>query len=196
MSQLTFGVFVAVQAQLGVKGEVTAEFQEERAEIAVERVDVVVVHHRSGSHNPWIRCTSLRVPALLGAKHRGFFLGFADEHHALMAGKLAEMFGHHIVFALSLPKLHERDIPACGEGFQRRHEAAAHRTHQRCRRDRLAPVLAEEPYNPLFGLQPRHIDVEIHPVDALHRQLHMIAENIRHTLCYHRRGSGRSGFAS
>src|SRR5262249_10266123 len=36
----------------------------------------------------------------------------------------------------------------------------------------------------------------VHPVDALYRELHMIAENIRHTLCYHRCGSGRSGFAS
>jgi len=57
-------------------------------------------------------------------------------------------------------------------------------------------VLADGPYDPLFGLQPRHITIEVHPVDARHRDLHMIAENIRHTLCYHRRGPGRSGFAS
>jgi hypothetical protein len=103
------------------------------------------------------RCTGLRVPAPLGAKHRGLFLGLADEHNALIGGKLAQVFSHHVVLALSLSKLLERDTPLCGEVFQRGHEAAGHRTHQRRGGDRLATVLAEEPYNPLFGLQPRHI---------------------------------------
>src|SRR5215475_7522104 len=73
--------------------------------IPIECVDVVVVHPSGGSHDPWIGCTGLRVPAPLGAKHRGLFLGLADEHNALIGGKLAQVFSHPIVLALSLTKL-------------------------------------------------------------------------------------------
>jgi len=48
--------------------------------------------------------------------------------------------------------------------------------------------------NPALALQTRHVDVEIHPVDAFDRKLHMAIENIGHALCYHAPGSGR-GFA-
>ena len=76
--------------------------------------------------------------------------------------------------------------------FQLRHEAPAHRAHQGRRWQRLATMLAEEPHDPLLVLQPRHIDVEVHPVDPLDRKLHMMAENIGHALCYHPIGSGRA----
>src|SRR5207245_5373868 len=50
----------------------------------------------------------------------------------------------------------------------------------------------EKPYNSLFALQPRHIDVEVHPVDPFDRKLHMTVDNIGHALCYHCLGSGRA----
>ena len=78
------------------------------------------------------------------------------------------------------------------EAFQRRHEAPAHRAHQGRRRQRLSAMLPEEPHDPLLVLQPRHIDVEVHPVDPFDRKLHMMAEDIGHALCYHRPGSGRA----
>ena len=49
----------------------------------------------------------------------------------------------------------------------------------------------EETGRPVRALQPRHIDVEVHPVDPLDRQSDVIAENFRHALCYHPPGSGR-----
>ena len=84
------------------------------------------------------------------------------------------MLGHHIVLALAFAELHERNLVPRHEALQRRHEAAAHRVHQRRRRQRLPAMLAEEPHHPLFVLQPRHKDVEVHPVDPLDRQRHMI----------------------
>src|SRR6266851_10016372 len=56
-------------------------------------------------------------------------------------------------------------------------------------------MLAEEPDNPLFVLQPRHIDVEVHPVDPLNCELHMAVDDLGNALCYHPLGSGRAGFA-
>ena len=43
--QLTLGVFMAVEAQLGVIGKVAAELEKERPKITVDRIDVVVVDH-------------------------------------------------------------------------------------------------------------------------------------------------------
>src|SRR5207342_2739657 len=53
--ELALGVFVTVQAQLGIEWKVGAELEEERSEVAVHRIDVVVVHHRGGLHDPGIR---------------------------------------------------------------------------------------------------------------------------------------------
>ena len=78
------------------------------------------------------------------------------------------------------------------KAFQLRHKASAHRAHQSCRWQRLTAMLAEEPHDPLLGLQSRDIDVEVHPVDPLDRKLHMVAENVGHALCYHPAGSGRT----
>src|SRR5215472_15054695 len=48
----------------------------------------------------------------------------------------------------------------------------------------------------LFALQARHIDVEVHPIDPLDRQPHMMLDDLRYTLCCHPPGSDRAGFAS
>lgn len=88
----------------GLKGKVAAELQEKPAEITVECIDLVVIDHRGGPHDPRIWCAGPRVSALLGARHRGIFLRLADKHHALIGGKVAQVFVHHIVLALSLTK--------------------------------------------------------------------------------------------
>ncbi len=48
----------------------------------------------------------------------------------------------------------------------------------------MAPDDAQEGHHTLHVLEPRLVNVEIHPVDALHLQGHMIGENI----------SGASGY--
>jgi len=57
-------------------------------------------------------------------------------------------------------------------------------------------MFPEEPNDPLFVLQAGHKDVEVHPVDPLNRELHMMTDDLRYILCYHFPGSGRAGFAS
>jgi hypothetical protein len=57
-------------------------------------------------------------------------------------------------------------------------------------------MFPEKPDDPLFVLQAGHKDVEVHPIDPLNRELHMTTDDLGNTLCYHRPGSGRAGFAS
>jgi len=75
LRKLPLGVFVTVQAQLGIERKVAAELEEERPEIAVDRIDVIVVHHRAAPHDPGVWPASGRAPAPLGAEHRGCSLG-------------------------------------------------------------------------------------------------------------------------
>lgn len=192
LNELLLSVFMAVQVELGIERKVAAELEEEWTEIAVERVDVIVVHHRGGAHDPRIRLPGLRVPALLGAEHRRLLLRLADEHHPFGLPEFAQVLLHHVILALPLAELHQRYRVLCREALQLCHEAAAHRLHQRRRRQRLPTMLAKESHDPHLMLQPRHEHVEIHAVDPLDRKLHMMTEDIGHALCYHRTGSGRA----
>src|SRR5258708_19181523 len=101
------------------------------------------------------------------------------------------MLRHHGVLALSLAELHERNLMLRHEAFQLGDKTPAHRAHQRRRWQRLTAMLAEETHNPLLDLQPRHVDVEVHPVDPLDRELDILAENIGYALCYHLAASDR-----
>src|SRR5436190_6276435 len=58
LGQLALEVFVAVDAELGVVGKVGAELQEERSEVLVNAIEIVVVDHRGGFHDPRICCAS------------------------------------------------------------------------------------------------------------------------------------------
>src|SRR5712671_3738564 len=117
--ELAFGVFVTVQAQLGIERKVAAEFEEERPEIAVERVDVIVIDHRGRTHDPGIRPPGLRALALLGAEYRRLLLRLADKDHAFRPLEFAQMLCHHVVLALGLcetgpeePRVAPRSLPA------------------------------------------------------------------------------------
>ena len=129
--------------------------------------------------------------ALLGAEDRGLLLRLADEHDAFWLAEFCQILRHHAVLALALAELDEGNVMVRHHAFQLGDEVAADRTHQRRRRQRLATVLAEESDNPALALQTRHVNVEVHPVDALDRKRDMAIENIGHALCYHRQGSGR-----
>ena len=45
---------------------------------------------------------------------------------------------------------------------------------------RLAAMRAEEPGHAALGLEPRDVHVEVHPVDALDLQGHVVAQDLRH----------------
>jgi hypothetical protein len=68
LRELTLGVFMAVQAQLGVIREIATELEKERREIPVDGVDVVVVHHCRRFDDPRGRLAGPRATPLLGAE--------------------------------------------------------------------------------------------------------------------------------
>jgi hypothetical protein len=187
---------VAVQAQLGIERKVAAELEEERPEVAVDGVDVIVVHHCAAPHDPRVGPAGLRIAPPLGAEHRRVLLGLADEHHPFIESEVPQMFSHHGVLALPFFKRHKGKLmPGC-KVFERRHKAAGHRTHQCRRRHRLTAVIAKETVDAMLVLQARHIDIQVHPVDSLDRQPHMTLDDLGNAMWYHPPGSGRAGFAS
>jgi len=129
---------------------------------------------------------------LLGAEDRSFLLSLADEDDALLRREAAQPLGHHLVLALAFAEEHQRNLVPRDETIQRRDKPPAHRVHQSGRGQRLPAMRTEEAHCPIRALQGRHIEVEIHSVDPLDRQPHVIAEDIGHALCYHPHGSGRS----
>jgi len=78
--QLTLGVFMAVEAQLGIVGKVAAKLEKERPKIIVDGIDVVVVHHRRRLDDPRVRPAAVRAVPLLGAEDRRLLLGLADKN--------------------------------------------------------------------------------------------------------------------
>jgi hypothetical protein len=52
VGELAFGILMAIEAQLGIERKIAAELQEERAEIPVQRIDVIVVYPSIGPIEP------------------------------------------------------------------------------------------------------------------------------------------------
>jgi hypothetical protein len=110
----------------------------------------------------------------------------------LVGGEAAQMLGHHVVLALALGEQHHEQPMAGGKPFRCRDKPPAHRGNQHRGRQGLSALLAKEADRPMGALQPRDIDVQVHPVDRFDCQLAQIGENSGDALCYHPAGSGRA----
>ena len=144
---------MSVQAKLGIVRKVRAELQEERAEIPVHAVDVIVIDHGRRPDQPGIRGAGLFIAPPLGAKYGRFLLSLADEQHAL-GGELLPVGGSHIVFALALLELH------------------------RTGGELVTPMKSEEAGHSSRPLQRRHVHVQVHAVDSFDLQRHVLLENL------------------
>ena len=87
------------------------------------------------------------------------------------------MLGGDVVFALTLPKLNHRNLLSSGERFQCRHERLADRIHQSAGGELVATMESKEAGHTLFPLQSRNINVQVHPVDSLDLQRHVLLQN-------------------
>jgi len=63
------------------------------------------------------------------------------------------------------------------ERQDRRDEPAGDRLHHRTRGEGVTALL-EEPHDPEVALQLRHVQVEIHPIDALHLQRDVVRQHL------------------
>ena len=171
---------VAVDAQLGVVGEVGAELEEERAEVVVHTVEVEVVDQPGRPNDPRVGL-ALVVAAFLGSEQAGLLLRPADEQHTLAPTgrlELGQELVHHVVLALALGEVHPRDLMDRGEPVHRGRERFGDLGQRRRRGDRQAELLMHVSDQPSRVLQARDVGVEIHPVDRLDLEHHALGENI------------------
>jgi hypothetical protein len=156
-----------VQTELARVGEVGAEFHEERAEVAIDAVEVEVGDHRRGPHEPRVGPAGLRVPAFLGAEDRCLLLRPADEDDPLGTGKARAVRGRDVLLALARMEGDQRNALGLHERVDGGAKALADGLHQRRRREGLAAVCAKEVDHPTLRLQAGDVEVEVQPVDAL-----------------------------
>jgi hypothetical protein len=147
-----------------------------RAEVAVHAIEVEVVNHPGRLHDPGIGL-ALVIVALLGPEQRGLLLRPPDEHDPLSAARRLEggqVLVHHIVFALPFGEVHPGDLLPLGETVHRRGEPVSDPGQRGRRGDRQAHLALHIPQQPAGVLQLRDVHVEVHAVDALHLERHML----------------------
>jgi hypothetical protein len=188
LGQLALEVFVAIDVELGVVRKVGTDLQEEGAEVLIDAVEVVVIDHRGCVHNPRIGSSRLCTAPLLRPHHSRLLLGLADIEDAFRSLEASQVLLRDVVLALPLLEAHQIDALAVDERLDVANERLGHRRHRRRRGKSLAPMLAQEPHDAPYRLQQRHVDVEVHPVDPLELQNHVITQDVRHRSCYRHRG--------
>jgi hypothetical protein len=173
---LPLGPLVAVDAQLGGVGEVGAELEEERAEIGIDAIKIEMAGQRGGAHQPRVRA-AVGVVAPLGPPHPRFLLRPADVQHSFPGPEVSQEPLGDVVLAL-LAEVHQFQAAGGDEVMDVRDERLRHRVHQRRGRKLVTAVPDEEAASPGAVLQPGLPDVEVHPVDALNLETHMIGKDI------------------
>src|SRR5436853_3226554 len=135
---------MSIQIEPSVVGKVTAKLQEERAEVTVHTIEVVMIHHGRGSHNPWVALSGLRIPSLFRTKYGSLFLCLTDEDYTLFTIELRQPLFGDLILPLALPELHDWDVVLFYKSVDRFNKLLADRTHQ-CRRcDNLLAVISNE----------------------------------------------------
>jgi len=91
------------------------------------------------------------------------------------------VFVHDVVLALAPGEVHPRHLLVAGEAAHRCGEDVGDLA-QRCGRgDRQPELTLDIAQQPTGVLQLRHVDVAVHPVDALDLEHHVITEDIGDT---------------
>src|SRR6516165_214378 len=119
-----------IQAKLGGVRKVGTEFQEEGTEVLIHAIAIEVVHHSCGLHNPGIGVSGLGIAALLGTEHRGLLLGFTDEEDSFGFVESGQVRLHHIIFALTLLELHNRNLLLFRKSVHGGYESLGHRVEE------------------------------------------------------------------
>jgi hypothetical protein len=108
----------------------------------------------------------------------GLLLRPADEQHPLGSGEAGQELMSHIVLTLPLGEVHPRNLMVAGEGPHRGGERLADRCQRRRGGHRHPQMLMDVTDQPSRVLQLRHIDVEVHPVDALDLEQNMVGQDL------------------
>jgi hypothetical protein len=85
---------------------------------------------------------------------------------------------HHVVLALALAEVHPRHPEVPSEAAHRRAERVGDLPQRRGRGDRQPELALDVAEQPAGVLQLRHVDVAVHPIDALDLEHHVIGQDI------------------
>jgi hypothetical protein len=135
----------------------------------------------------------MSIAPLLGAEQPGLLLRAADEQHPLGAGERRQVLMHDVVLACPLNEIDPRHPALASEPTQRRGEPITDLGQRRGRGDRQPQLTVHIGDQPGRVLQPWHINVEIHPVDALHLEHHVIGQHISDAARYRHGGLRSNG---
>ncbi len=178
LGQLAFEILVPVDAELRVVREIAAELQEERTEVVIDAIEVVLVDHRGGIHEPRVRCAGRRIASALGPNNACLLLRLADVEHAFVLGERAQIVLREFVLPFTGAELNEPKVVLLHVPLDGVDEALGHRRHQRGRRELHSSMLAEEPGDPAGVLEFLDVDIEVHPIDAFERQRDVLAKDL------------------
>ena len=163
--QLPLRVLMAVETDTRRVREIPRELDEERPEILVNEVEIILIAHDRRSAQPRKGLAGLGTDSLLHPKGRVSLLrnteveqpfGFVEALQTVLGnGVLPLPFGEPDHLHLFTP----------GKALNLTDKSPAHRRHQGRGRDTRASVALEEGRDPGTGLQPRLIGVEIETVD-------------------------------
>jgi hypothetical protein len=165
-----------------------AKLQEERPEVLVDTIKIVVVDHGRRLHDPRIGRASTRAAAAHRPHDACFLLRLAGIQHAFALPELPQVLLCDVVLALTLLEGNEINAFGGNELLDVANERLGHRRH-RCRRGKpLAPMNPQIAHHGPHRLQVWHINVEVHPVDRLVLKHHVVTQHVRRGSCYAHRG--------
>jgi hypothetical protein len=131
--------------------------------------------------------------APLSAPYPGLLLRAADEQHPLRLGELRQELLGQVVLALALGEGHQFQAARGDEPVDVGDKVLGHRVHQRRRDIVVATVAHEEARHATPVGQPRLPHVEVHPIDGLHLEDHVLVEDIGDTARYGHHGLRSTG---
>ena len=126
--------------------------------------------------------------APLRAHDPRLLLGLADIEHAFALGEPPQILLGDFVLALPFLEGNQIDTLVDDELIDVANKSFRHRRDRRGRGKTLAPMNPQVADNSTNRLQMRDVDVQVHPVDRLDLQHHMVTQDIRHRSCYAHRG--------
>ena len=191
LRELTFEPLVPIQTDLHGIGEVGAELDEQRAEVAVEEVDVVVIDHRRRADDPRVRRPVAAFRRFSVRKTLAFSWALPTNSTPSSPVERGEVLLRDVILPLPLLERHQIEALRLDEALDGLHEPLAHRRHHHGRRHAGAEMLLHEVHDPAARLQRRDVAVEIHPVDRFQFEGHVVVEDFRDAFAYH--GAGAPG---
>ena len=136
-----------------------------------------MIDHRGPRHDPRVALAG-GVPAALRTQNPGLLLRPPDEQHPLSTGEPGQMLMHHMILTLPLHEIDQRHVLLGREPTHPRVECLRHRRQRGRGGDPAAELTTQVPDHSQLPLQLRNVGVQIHTVDALHLEDHMIGKHI------------------